>query len=169
MEKWKLVPGCDKRYEVSDAGHIRNSASHKVYKPWICKNGYAYVSIVSHGKRSKVSVHRLVAACFIPNPENKPCVNHIDGNKSNNNVDNLEWSTFSENIKHSWDSGLRVMTNSGREALSASRRKSVKCSNGVVYKSSADASRDLGISVQSICNALKGRSHSAGGYTFHYN
>lgn len=68
-----------------------------------CKGGYKYVKI----KTKEYLTHRLIATAFIDNPNNKPEVNHIDGNKDNNNVSNLEWVTHSENVKHAWDTGLR--------------------------------------------------------------
>lgn len=69
-------------------------------------NGYQFVCLRKNGNSKKFSVHRLVAEAFIPNPQNLPCVNHIDGNKQNNSVENLEWCTYSENLKHAIDIGL---------------------------------------------------------------
>jgi hypothetical protein len=67
------------------------------------KNGYYRIRLVNEHGRKSVFIHRLLAMTFIPNPENKPCVNHIDCNKSNNDLSNLEWVTQQENIKHAWD------------------------------------------------------------------
>lgn len=80
--------------------------SFYVYRHSTCRNGYKRVQAVINGKRRTMGVHRLVAMAFIPNPGNKPDVNHIDGDKANNHVSNLEWSTKSENIKHGYSSGL---------------------------------------------------------------
>ena len=80
---------------------------HKLI-PATIANGYQKVLIYyKPGKRKQVSIHRLVACAFIPNPNNLPQVNHIDGNKKNNNIDNLEWVTSSENVKHAFDTGLK--------------------------------------------------------------
>ena len=68
---------------------------------------YLTVNLYDHGKRKTVDVHRLVAMAFIENVENKKCVNHIDGNKTNNYVKNLEWCTYSENLIHAYKTGLR--------------------------------------------------------------
>lgn len=68
--------------------------------------GYEIVDLYKNGKRKTVRVHRLVAEAFIPNNDNKPEVNHIDGNKHNNNVDNLEWVTKKENCRHAWNNNL---------------------------------------------------------------
>jgi len=70
-------------------------------------NGYYYVCLSKNGKVRKFKVNRLVAQAFIPNPDNKPFVNHIDGDKLNNNVNNLEWCTQSENMLHAYKYGLR--------------------------------------------------------------
>lgn len=76
-------------------------------KPGVHPKGYCYVDICNKGKRKSARVHRLVALAFIPNPENKPQVNHIDGNKQNNNVGNLEWVTNRENRIHALNNGLK--------------------------------------------------------------
>jgi hypothetical protein len=70
--------------------------------------GYTQVGFTHKGKTYRLLVHRIVALTFIPNPENKKCVNHIDGNKSNNHPSNLEWCTYKENIKHAHDTGLII-------------------------------------------------------------
>lgn len=68
--------------------------------------GYANITLIKNGNKFKTVIHRLVAKAFIPNPENKPEVNHINGNKANNNVDNLEWCTRTYNIQHAFKNGL---------------------------------------------------------------
>ena len=96
------------RFEVSVDGQIRNSKTHKVYKTWINHNGYEQVcvSIGSMNKKKVFKIHRAIAETFIPNPENKPEVNHKDGDKLKNCVSNLEWSTGSENMQHAAKTGL---------------------------------------------------------------
>lgn len=81
-------------YTISNMGNIRNSKG-VILSPFLTKNGYKKINILRQG----YYIHRLVAESFIPNPENKPQVNHIDGNKKNNCADNLEWVTNSENMK----------------------------------------------------------------------
>lgn len=75
----------------------------KVLKRYTHKNGYQYICLSKKGKETNKRVHRLVATAFIPNPENKLCINHLNGDKADNRVENLEWSTHSENEKHSYD------------------------------------------------------------------
>ena len=84
------------------------------------KNGYKYVTVYANNTSKKLYVHRLMAELYIPNPENKRTVNHIDGDKHNNNLSNLEWHTDSENIQHAYDNGLNHgsnITDSDREIM----------------------------------------------------
>lgn len=111
MKEWKTIQRFKGQYQVSNFGEVRNLVTGKILKPAIVSNrkgndGYYVVNI----KKKLYYVHRLVAEAFLPNPENKPQVNHIDGNKKNNNLNNLEWCTGSENIKHSYYIGLRAST-----------------------------------------------------------
>ena len=108
MEQWKPIDGTDGKYEVSNLGHVRTSGQ----RPGLLtltkqKSGYRYAMIEIDGKSCNRRVHRLVAQHFLPNPDNMKEVNHKDGNKDNNRVDNLEWCTRSHNVKHSFDTGLK--------------------------------------------------------------
>lgn len=90
-------------YFVSKCGKIFSEKTKKILKHKIDKDGYCVYVFSNNGVRKDISGHRLVAETFLDNPENKPTVNHIDGNKSNNNVSNLEWATYSENNHHRFD------------------------------------------------------------------
>lgn len=104
MEEWRKV-GSNDNYIVSNTGKIRRIGSDKDHSVHYSK-GYQVVDLYKEGKRKTKRVHRLVAEEFIPNPYGKPEINHIDGNKENNDSSNLEWVTKQENIKHEWETGL---------------------------------------------------------------
>ena len=120
-EMWRDIKGYEGLYQVSNLGRVKslsrfhnnNSGGYlskeRILKQSI-KRGYLTVGLCNSGKVKTYSVHRLVAIAFIDNPNNKKAVNHIDGNKTNNNVDNLEWCTYSENQKHAYKTGLHKST-----------------------------------------------------------
>lgn len=99
------------RLEVSNIGNIRNVKTKHVYKLHVNKNGYKQccISLGGRDKKKIFKIHKAVAETFLSNPDNKPQVNHIDGNKLNNNVDNLEWVTPSENMLHAYKNGLAII------------------------------------------------------------
>lgn len=112
-------------YDVSENGIVVNTKTNKVLKPYVSKRGYYRVKLYTVEHSAKMfQVHRLVAQAFIPNPNNLPEVNHIDGNKLNNCVDNLEWCTAKDNTKHAYENGLRVNCHS--DATNKKRGKSLK-------------------------------------------
>lgn len=103
---WKDIKGYEDLYAVSNTGLVKGKKYNRVLKPDINK-GYVRVSLCKDGKTSKQFIHRLVASHFIPNPDNKPQVNHINGDKLTNTAINLEWVTCSENHKHAYQLGLK--------------------------------------------------------------
>ena len=102
---YKPVASFEDYYQVSSDGHIHNY--RKQLKHYVINSGYACVKLTVNKVRSSHLIHRLVAKAFVPNPENKKEVNHIDGNKLNNNAYNLEWVTSSENKNHAYATGLK--------------------------------------------------------------
>lgn len=113
VEIWKniIYNNIDTGYLISDGGRVKNNKTGRILKPSIDGSGYQQVNLHFNGMNKQFKVHILVAQAFIPNPENKPTVNHkLTGmeNKKNNDVDNLEWATHSEQIKHAYDNGAHT-------------------------------------------------------------
>lgn len=98
VEVWKPVVGYEGLYEVSDHGLVKGPKG--IVKPKVGRNGYARTELWRKGERFRPSIHRLVAQTFLPNPEAKPQVNHLDGDRLNNTASNLEWCTAQENMIH---------------------------------------------------------------------
>lgn len=172
MREWKDVQGYEGLYQVSDDGVVRSmprkSASGRTLSGVILRqhtvDRYNRVTLYKGGKRHTYMVHRLVARAFCPNPENKPQVNHIDGNRFNNRAENLEWCTQAENNKHAWNTGLQP-----HDAMVKATRKSVLqiADNGEVVKvwdSMSDAARSLGLQVSNISHCCSGRISKTGGF-----
>jgi hypothetical protein len=104
-EVWKPVSGTDLRYYVSNLGRIlttnyKNSGKASLMKPALDGSGYYRTMIKINGKYQTVKIHRVIAQEFIPNPLNKPCINHINAKRADNKIENLEWATFQENANH---------------------------------------------------------------------
>jgi hypothetical protein len=106
-EEWKVIKDFNNEYYISNLGRIK---SVKFGKEKFLKidyaSKYAKIHLFKNNKRTKFTIHRLVAIYFVKNLEDKPCVNHIDGNKFNNIYLNLEWCTNQENSIHAWENGL---------------------------------------------------------------
>ncbi len=170
-EIWKPIPNYDGIYSASTTGLIKNNVTFKVLLPNKIGDYYG-VTLCRSKKDHKVClIHRLVAMTWIDNPNNKPQVNHIDGNKLNNNYTNLEWVSKSENSIHSFKLGLQKpnKSNLGKYGKFAHRKRAINClsKDGIFikkYDTIKEASDELKISVSSISNCLSGRSKSANGY-----
>jgi len=148
-EIWKTIKFLDEKYEVSNLGRIRNSSTKQILKLSPSKRGYLVFSCNVDGKYKVVNVHRCVAIEFIENPDNLPQVNHIDGNKLNFNVSNLEWVTARQNNLHARRTGLHK-TDGDKPVL--------QLKNGLIiaeYKSASEASKITGINRSNICNVCR--------------
>lgn len=148
-------------YEVSNTGRVRNtnfnkSGATKEMSYFTAHNGYKMVGIMVLGRQKSYGVHRLVAQAFVPNPRGLPFVNHMNGDKTDNRVENLEWITNKDNQLH----GFYKL---GHHGLT----KPIRCiETGEVYQSARQASRELGICSRNISQAAQPdhRIKSAGGY-----
>lgn len=162
-------------YQVSNYGRVKSKDRYQVnsdgktyhYKEHIMKqsvgksrnnNGYNIVNLRQYGKQNIQLVHRLVAIAFISNDNNYPCVNHIDGNKQNNNVNNLEWCSYADNNVHALNNNLRKPR--GNKIV----QKDLDGNIIRVFKSTCEASRITNISRGSISHCLNGRNNTAGNY-----
>lgn len=159
-------------YSVSNTGKIRNDLSGKIKSPIKGTTGYLNVDLYNGGKRTKAKIHRLVSEAFIPNPDNKPEVNHIDGDKHNNNAENLEWVTRSENIRHAFSTGLMKPSRSmlGRKNPNAGRHgKPIRIiETGEEFNSITECEKAINGNNRHICDCLAGRQKTHKGYHFEY-
>ena len=170
MEIWKDVVGYEGLYQVSNLGRVKSFKylKEKILKPSHKDNGYLFITLCKNGVMKRYYIHRLVASAFIPNPQNKPTVNHIDCDRTNNCVENLEWNTYAENN----DYALKMMKDKGIN------KKNNKESKPVIqydldgnfikeYPSYREAQRQTGITT--IYVACKGiNQKTAGGYKWKY-
>lgn len=188
---WKEIPDCDGLYFANELGEIKSvdrprriitngkeywyNRKGKILKPTENSHGYNCVTIkYLNGSQKVITVHQLVARAFILNPENKPQINHIDGNKKNNRVENLEWVTPRENLLHAFETGLNPGSKpwKGKFGYEHNRSKPIiMCDmDGTElkeYGSICEAAREHG-SVTHIVQCAKGQRKSCGGYKWKY-
>lgn len=187
IEEWKAIDGTNGMYEVSNTGKIRsnNYLGHGIVrelKSHHDQKGYLRTRIFKDNKRITIKLHRAVAIAFIPNPDNKPEVNHKDGNKENNNVYNLEWNTPKENTLHAYSHGLKENTrewcremgkrNKGKDTMRRIRGTKLVAVNletgdKLYFGSQAEASETLHIPQANISKVIQKKRKSAHGYTFY--
>ena len=179
-EIWKDIKDFEGIYQVSNKGRIKSlertvtgklnsirTLPEKFITPTDNGKGYMVVALYKDDKRHFKKMHRLVAEAFIPNPDNKPEVNHIDGNKKNNTVENLEWNTTKENCEHRQKTGLGNTENARK-----SRMKPIECydiNTGKIistYDCAASAARALGCKNDAISRVVRGDRSSYKGMGF---
>ena len=178
MEQWREIPGYEGLYEVSNCGRIRKGDRLKSLRS--DKGGYLNVWLSKNGIQKCLKVHRLVALAFIKNPEGKRTINHKDGNKQNNNVENLEWATHSENIMHANETGLRVVTEAQRKAASITGQKTcdanrprkpvicIKNGTSVEFESVHEGARFVNGSASAIVQCCKRKIRTYRGFVWRY-
>jgi HNH endonuclease len=154
-DEWQPLSG-HAGYEVHFRGYVRNSITKLILK---AGKGGGYLTVALNGKTQ--SIHRLVATQFIPNPLDKKCVNHIDGNKLNNHVENLEWATHSENNSHAIRTGLKDSINKPRGVI----QYDLNWNEIARYRTSEDVP---GIRSGNVCRACNDPKKTAGGYRFKF-
>ena len=175
MEKWVDIAGYEGLYQISSCGNVRSFVSArgkrkipKLLKPEVLKKGYLRVPLCKDYSKERYMVHRLVAMAFIPNPDNLPYINHKDENKSNNNVDNLEWCSRSYNVRYSWDKHPERHTRKGKHYAHAIVQLDKA---GNVIKEWTNARTifvETGMDDSSIRQVCQGVRHSAYGYLWRY-
>lgn len=186
MEIWKDIPGYDGLYQVSNLGNVKRAK-----KTYFCGNdgatkrvleerfivgdisrGYKRVALWDGGKYTRFMVHRLVAQAFIPNPDNKPYIDHIDGSRDNNTVDNLRWCTHTENMNNPISLKRKSIAALGNHmtgkfgALHPTSRKVQCVETGTVYGGIAEAERLTGANhISMVC---RGQRNTSGGFHWVY-
>lgn len=163
MENWK-TPINHPNYLVSDCGRVKKKSTSKILVCTDDSRGYPAVTLIDCDGQHTKNVHRLVAETFISNNMNKRTVNHIDGNKRNNHISNLEWNTSSENLKHAYLNGLKHRPEIG----GSPKRRVMIIETGEVFNSIGECSRFIGGDQAHICNCLSGRYKTHKGYHFKY-
>lgn len=162
QEIWKDIKGYEGLYQVSNLGRVKSLPHGRtkgcILRPWNNK-GYQVVGLWegTPSKMRKLSVHRLVAEAFISNPENKPCINHIDGIRNNNNITNLEWVTYSENNNHAIKFGLRKVFPGAKHKCKKIEQYDLQGNLLAQFNSIVEASKILNIPKCSISRVLNGR------------
>lgn len=191
LEEWMPVHGYRDMYEVSSEGRVRRKLKHGGYrylKPTNNSCGYPSVGLsyeYGRGKTKSETVHKLVATAFLPNPNGLPQVNHKDGNKTNNNLSNLEWCSASANVTHAWDIGLREKAREKARVtlknlqplgiIAHVKNKSkkievirIETGERFVFKSANDAARALGVQQGNLSACCNGRIRQTCGFTAKY-
>lgn len=180
-EVWKDIGGYSGIYQVSSLGRVKNTQTNRILKPYKDKNGYQYINIKYKGKTKHYFIHRLIANAFIPNPENKPYIDHINTIKDDNRIENLRWVTSQENNnnpltrKHLSEAMKIYGSMLGKKGKLCPNSKIVlelnKEDNDKIDKlwySTMDIERETNIPNQIISNICKGKRKQLPDHRFKY-
>lgn len=172
--EWKEIKGYEGKYIISNYGEIislprykQNNSKLQYVEPkeilrYVNKNnGYVYVQLWNDAKFKNIRLHKLVAENFIENVDNKPQINHIDGNKENNRVDNLEWCTCKENIQHAYKNNLKTNTQQIKIKQFDKKHKFIQ-----EFDSLSEASKILNISIGNISQCINGKRKTSNSFIF---
>ena len=174
-EVWKDIENYEGLYQISNLGKVkslnyRNTGKEHILKTRLC-SGYLYVILYKNCICKNWSIHRLVATTFINNPDNLPCVNHIDENKLNNRVENLEWCSYEYNNNYGTHNERMLKTrkiNKGKNAERTVSQFTKDCKFVNEYPSIHEAGRCTGINQGNIWCCCNGRCNTSGGYIWKY-
>jgi hypothetical protein len=146
-EQFKPIKDFEGLYEISNLGKVKNLKTNRILKTQILKIGYKSINLCKNSKLTTKYIHRLIATAFIPNLENKPEVNHINGIKTDNQILNLEWTTHKENINHAYRIGLCDAGNIGRKLAIEKRnnKETLDLYTGILYDSLKEACESLNL------------------------
>lgn len=162
---WRDVEGYEGLYQVSNTGKVRSlnyrgiKGKKKILKGSTDKDGYHLIVLSKNNKQKTLKVHRLVAKAFIPNPNDLPCINHIDENKKNNCIWNLEWCTYKYNTKYSGND---------KKGAEASKKKVLCIETGIRYSSITEASKAMDCHISNIAYCINGKTKTACGYHWEF-
>lgn len=159
----------NENYMVNEFGEVYSIKRNKILTPKINHDGYLRIQLWKNGSCEFVGIHRLIAETFISNPDNKTIVNHKDGNKQNNVVENLEWCTQKENIRHSFDMGLsKQQTYNTSKLCKKVRQYTIDGEFIKEFPSIIEVNRQLKIARCGIINCCIGKAKTAGGFKWEY-
>lgn len=163
-EEWRDVVGYENLYKVSNFGRVKSFCERlqRILSPCPNKKGYYMVHLHKDGRKKNFSIHTLVARAFIPNPENKLTVNHKNGDKTNNSVENLEWATQKENQNHAVRTGLQKPGPRGKRViLTEDQIREIRqiCIPGDDYYGIASFARKFGVTNGVISDIVHGKTY----------
>lgn len=162
-EIWIDIEGFEGLYQVSNLGRVKRVTTGRILKGGKDKDGYLQVTLCKNSTKSTKKIHRLVAQTFVSNSENKPEINHIDEDKANNRVNNLEWSTRKENNNH----GTHNERSSRTQSIPIIATN-IKTGESQEFYGTNECARQLGLQASHITEVLKCKIRQTGGYTFKY-